>query len=78
MSGSAKIPGDQRGDRDSHLRAGELKRQRAVGPLDEPIAPPSGAGVGVYSAAFQRRQRELRSHEQRGPGGERYERHQLK
>ncbi len=28
-----QVPGDQRGDRDTHLGAGELKRQRAVRPL---------------------------------------------
>ena len=65
-----QVTGDQRGDRDADLGAGQLERQRAVRPLHQLVAAPAGAGVGVDGAALQRRQRELGRHEHRGAGGE--------
>ena len=60
-----EVTGDQRGHGYADLRAGQLERQRAVGPLDHLVAPTAGAGVGVDGAAFQGGQRELGRHEHR-------------
>ena len=65
-----EVTGDQGGDRDAHLGAGELERQRAVRPLHHLVAAAAGAGVGVDRAALQRGQRELGRDEHRGAGGE--------
>ena len=65
-----EIAGDQRGDRDAHLGARELERQRAVRPLHELVAAPAGAGVRVDRAALQRGQRELGGDEHRRACGE--------
>ena len=68
-----KVPGDQRGYRDADLGAGQLERQRAVGALDELVAPAAGAGVGVDGAALEGGQGELGRDENRRARGQDHE-----
>ncbi len=68
--GFGEVTGDQRGDRDADLGAGELEGQRPVGALDHLVAAGAAAGVGVDGAALERGQRELGGHEDRGAEGQ--------
>ena len=66
--GFGEITGDQRGDRDAELGAGQLERQRAVGAAGRRSSrQPPVRGVGVDGAAFQCGQRELGGDEHRRP-----------
>ncbi len=67
-----EIAGDQGGDRDAQLGAGQLERQRLVRPLHERRGG-RRCGVGVDGAAFQRGQRELGRDEQGGTRGQHHE-----
>jgi hypothetical protein len=74
--GLGQIAGDQGGDGNADLGAGQLERQRAVCPLDHRVAWAAGSGVGVHRAAFQRGQGELGGDEDRGADGEQREKQQ--
>ena len=77
--GFGEVTGDQRRDGDPELGPGELERQVAVRALHDLRSPVADlVDVGVDLAALEAGQGELGGHEDRGAGGQRHERRQLK